>query len=165
MKTKRCSACKKYKKVESFSKDTHAPTKLTYKCKACNSTACKNYHHRNKEKILKRKKESHFRNPEFNRKRWREYNKKNPEIRRFLTAKRRSFKLKASPPWLTEEDIEDIKAFYVAAKQLEILASCKLEVDHIIPLQGKEVCGLHVPWNLQLLTAEENIAKGNKLNV
>lgn len=79
------------------------------------------------------------------------------------SAKRRSIKLQASPPWLTKAQHEEIKDMYRQAKELEkIFFNRKFHVDHIIPLQGKDVCGLHVPWNLQILTAEENIAKSNK---
>lgn len=111
------------------------------------------------------------------RKAWREANrqkvaaknkiwrKANRDKRNAAEAKRHSKKLQAIPKWSTKEDQRRIEGVYLAAKELAPLAGCKLEVDHIIPLQGREVCGLHVFWNLQLLTREENISKGNRLNV
>ena len=64
----------------------------------------------------------------------------------------RANKLDATPCWV---DIEEIKKIY---------ANCPddYEVDHIVPLKGKNVRGLHVPWNLQYLTIKENRKKYNK---
>lgn len=69
-------------------------------------------------------------------------------------AKHRAAKLKATPRWA---DNILIKAVYRAA------AERGMEVDHIVPLQNKLVCGLHVHYNLQLLTRSENARKGNRL--
>jgi hypothetical protein len=63
---------------------------------------------------------------------------------------------RAMPPWLGPVHIEQIRVIYA-----ESIAR-GLHVDHIVPLQGKTVSGLHVPWNLQLLTREENRQKSNK---
>lgn len=75
--------------------------------------------------------------------------------------KKQFAKTQATPTWV---DIKAIQAFYIQARQLTKETGTKYHVDYIVPLQGKTVCGLHVPWNLQILTAEENIRKGNRLN-
>ena len=79
------------------------------------------------------------------------------------SAKRRASKLNATPKWLTLYHHETIKNLYSEAKRLESVDEIKRHVDHIVPLQGENVCGLHVPWNLQILTEKENISKSNKL--
>jgi predicted nucleic acid-binding Zn ribbon protein len=71
--------------------------------------------------------------------------------------------LNFAPPWLTEGQVQEIAAFYAKAKLLTQETGVKHEVDHIHPLNGDGFCGLHVPWNLQVLTREENRAKSNKL--
>jgi hypothetical protein len=78
-------------------------------------------------------------------------------------ATRRSKKLKATPSWLTKEQKKEIAEFYKLAKELQWLSEDPLEVDHIIPLQGENVSGLHVPWNLQILPRDLNLKKGNRI--
>ena len=79
-----------------------------------------------------------------------------------ITAKRRAVKLQATPPWLTKDQFKEIRYFYTLAKELQWLSEESLEVDHIIPLQGNNVSGLHVPWNLQILPRSLNARKSNK---
>jgi 5-methylcytosine-specific restriction endonuclease McrA len=80
------------------------------------------------------------------------------------TAKYQASKLNATPAWLTKEQLAQIREFYVLAKELQWLSdpTDPLEVDHIVPLQGENVSGLHVPWNLQILPESLNIKKSNK---
>lgn len=90
------------------------------------------------------------------------YQKNNPDICNANNSKRRAQKLQATPKWLTQEQYKEIGKFYSLAKELQWLSEEPLEVDHIIPLQGENVSGLHVPWNLQILTKSQNSSKGNK---
>ena len=80
------------------------------------------------------------------------WNAANPALVRAKLAKYRAVKLRATPPWA---DLKAIEAIYAEA------VAKGLHVDHIVPLQGRTVCGLHVPWNLQLLTKSENSRKNN----
>lgn len=91
------------------------------------------------------------------------YRENNKHILNNICAKRRASRYNATPNWLSKEHLIEIKKFYKLAKDLENLDNIKRHVDHIIPLQGETVCGLHVPWNLQILTAKENVTKKNKL--
>lgn len=81
---------------------------------------------------------------------------------RHSTAKHRAIKLQATPKWLTEQHYEQIKIFYKEAFKLSKETNQEYHVDHIVPLQGRNVSGLHVHWNLQVLPKVENLKKGNK---
>lgn len=82
--------------------------------------------------------------------RWRNENRGRD---RATKAKYKAAKLNATPPWVNYSEI------------VLIYDQCPAghHVDHIVPLQGENVCGLHVPWNLQYLSETENLKKGNRL--
>jgi hypothetical protein len=84
-----------------------------------------------------------------------------PEKKNADTAKRRAAKLQRTPLWLTLTHHKQIDRFYWEAAEVSKIVGEFYHVDHIVPLQGKTVSGLHVPWNLQILPAKENLSKGN----
>jgi hypothetical protein len=90
-----------------------------------------------------------------------EYKKLNPAKANANKAKRKSAKLQRTPKWLTDIDFERIETQYKLAQILTKLHNEPWHVDHIIPLQGKLVSGLHVPSNLQVLKGSENCSKQN----
>jgi hypothetical protein len=81
------------------------------------------------------------------------------------SAKRRSAKLQRTPSWLTEFDHLKMKCYYQVASMRSKESGQNWHVDHIIPLQGENVCGLHVPNNLQIIPAIENMRKNNHYEV
>jgi hypothetical protein len=89
---------------------------------------------------------------------WREKNKiKTVEysIRRSLAEALRT------PKWLNEQQLNDIVDVYKKAKEVSISTGLHMQVDHIIPLRGNNVSGLHVPWNLQIIEGKLNGKKSN----
>ena len=89
--------------------------------------------------------------------------KANPAQARVRCSLRRKRHQSATPSWLTKEQKRAIKAVYAAAIQATEATGILYHVDHIVPLANPAVCGLHVPWNLRILSASENIEKGNRV--
>lgn len=80
------------------------------------------------------------------------------------TALRHAAKMQRTPKWLTKEEKIHIRCLYQVAAMRSQESGQEWHVDHIVPLQGENVSGLHVPWNLQILPAVENMSKGNRYN-
>lgn len=69
---------------------------------------------------------------------------------------------KATPPWLTPIHRAQIQETYDVALALSVQTGIDHHVDHLYPLKGRACCGLHVPWNLQVLPAADNLSKNNR---
>ena len=91
---------------------------------------------------------------------WKVNNK--TQIRADTKARRRKHR-EATPPWLTRKQKSEIRQLYQIAITMTQTTGEQYVVDHIVPLRSHEVCGLHVPWNLRVITQEENLKKSNKL--
>ena len=120
------------------------------------------WHAANRDRVAAARKRWAEKNKEKGLENSRRYAKENPEWKAAQCAKRRSRKLRACPPWLTKEQFDEIECFYMEAKRLFKETNVPHHVDHIVPLQGKLVSGLHVPWNLQVITASANVKKNNR---
>jgi hypothetical protein len=102
-------------------------------------------------------------NPHAHRKSSANWKKNNAGHNSAIMAKRRADKLQRTPAWMTKEQLAAIDKLYKQAVWLTKITGVKWHVDHIVPLKGKNVSGLHIPDNLQVIPALENIKKGNRL--
>lgn len=118
------------------------------------------YYEKNKELVKARA----AARPSYEKMRHRNNHKvKNPEIYKALTSVRKRRHRDATPPWITAEQKLAMRKLYLSAIQLTKITGEKYVVDHIVPLISDVVCGLHVPWNLRIITQAENLKKSNKL--
>ena len=79
------------------------------------------------------------------------------------TKARRRKHREATPKWLTKKQRTEIRQMYQIAMTMTSTTGEQYVVDHIVPLRAEIVCGLHVPWNLRVITREENMSKSNKM--
>lgn len=164
---KTCNRCLKQKSKQEFSVAKTCKDGYRNYCKECQSLKKKEWYEQNKDYVLTKTTEWHKQNPEKVRqtkKRWAEQNseyasqykiKYRQEHRDRInahTALRRKRVQQNTPIWANKYAI------------LQFYLNCPkgFHVDHVLPLKGKTVSGLHTIENLQYLPASENMAKGNK---
>ncbi len=180
-----CSKCKETKSLLNFNKNKSQKDGYNNQCNDClkiyrektrqhridylrrwrenNPDARKIHYQNNKERSSVYAKQYRELNGPRLRKNTVRWQKENLDKDAAKTARRRAAKLKAIPPWITKEQLREIKELYTCAQMFKLYTGQEYHVDHIVPLQGENVCGLHVPWNLQVITAQENLSKSNKL--
>lgn len=167
---------------------------VNYRCVVCALNAVKNYQSKNPEAIqqrtkdyynsnkdvcLQRNKDWVEKNKEYHSKQKREYAQRTAEYikeryKQYYEAnyprmlakrnKQHADKIKRTPAWLTKDDYWMIEQAYELAALRSQMFGFPWHVDHIFPLRGKTVSGLHVPTNLQVIPAVENLRKGNRLS-
>jgi hypothetical protein len=147
-----CKSCNKTLPLSAFHtkvrkrKDGSLYKGYTANCKTCRNNESKTYRELNPDtiKIYRQKPETKAARRERNR------------LRKVLKT------ASAVPNWLTEKHKKEIRKIYIHAADCRAVTGEDYHVDHIVPLKGDTICGLHVPWNLQVLPADVNISKSNK---
>lgn len=175
---KTCIRCHQEKPEIDFGNCGMRKSGLLSWCKECESARNKDKYQRRKEAHLAKGKQWRDANPEkmaLAIEAWKEQNPerykqmfkdwaaKNPAKVNAKWMKREAGKKNRTPSWLTADDLWMIEQAYDIAALRTKMLGVQYHVDHIVPLQGKFVSGLHVPWNLQVITAKENRMKSNHL--
>lgn len=155
--SKRCNFCQEVKTLTFFLNKQGT-------CHNCRKTKMAAYYLANREKCNQIKKKWVNNNPQkhaFACSKWAKNNR--PKLNKNDSA-RKALELKAMPSWLTAIQKAQIQEMYDVALAISVQTGIPHEVDHIHPLQGNGFNGLHVPWNLQVISRFENRSKGNKLS-
>lgn len=163
----RCKVCMKLADAKRYQNNTEARAERNKIYRTKNSEVLKI-----KKKFYQKNRPQAIRDAENARKReWRKansarvrewherYHERKPHLRSAFNAKYKAAKLQATPVWANFKAIEE---FYAAADFLSMVTGEWYEVDHIVPIRSKLVCGLHCEANLQILTLEANRSKSNR---
>jgi len=162
--TKKCCRCGLYLAPEHYSKCSARGDGLQNYCKICSKVKVAEWQKANASKYKNLLRDWRANNIEKVRiasnlrsARWRS---RNLEYSAVKNAVRRLRERRNSFPLTAKQKLE-IREIYKAAKWISKVTGIPYHVDHIHPLAGENFSGLHVPWNLQIITAEENRRKGN----
>lgn len=120
----------------------------------------KEYYRNNTESISGYHKEYCQNNPEYFKEHHKEYRQSNKAKVNAYVIQRLKHLRRATPSWV---DLREIETFYYEAWCKTKETGIPYHVDHIVPIRGRNVRGLHVPWNLQVIPAQENMRKGSRL--
>lgn len=163
---KQCSKCKQTKLFSDFGKHSKNKDGLQYYCKTCRKEVCsasfKKISEQTKEKRHKVSQKWKKENLEKVKAYAKEYRQTKKAKRTSLERKRQLSKIQRTPKWLSSFDLVYIECLYQVAAMRTKESGESWHVDHVIPLQGKNVSGLHVPSNLKVIPAKENLQKSNK---
>ncbi len=158
---KTCRICNTDKPLSAFSKDSSKPDGLCFKCKACMSA----YQIELRRSGPKGRPERPKLPPEELRRRaaekTRQWRRDNPERKRASRRLEQIAKLLRTPSWA---DHAAILAIYEEA-DMRRASGEDVHVDHVLPLCGRLVSGLHVAANLRIVEAGENLSKGRKFEI
>lgn len=122
--------------------------------------AGRRYYEKNKALVIAR---ANHRPTEDKRQARKNWDQRHTDEKRINTSNRKRRHRMATPKWLTYLQKTEMKQLYLIARKLTQTTGVRYVVDHIVPLRSDVVCGLHVPWNLQVITQDENLRKSNKL--
>lgn len=176
---KTCSKCKTPKPKTEFYKDSNKKDGLRPSCKTCSAKTAKKsywkhidvrrersktYYSETKDRQLEYSRNWYKDNRERRIAKAKEWEKNNRKARKDIKERYKMSLLSSCPSWLSEEQKEEILKIYRLAGLLTEITDIRHEVDHVTPLQGKSVCGLHVSWNLQVIPKRENCKKRNKFD-
>jgi hypothetical protein len=134
-------------------------------CMECDRLDKKLFRVENPEKSRESKRLDYMKHQQSNLDKKKIYREANKGKIAFLNAARKKVVKQRTPAWLTSFDKLKMKCLYQMAAMYSRVNGEQYHVDHMIPLQGKNASGLHVPSNLQILRGVENIGKKNKYEV